>query len=339
MLGNGPYAVVISDMRMPGMSGAQFLANARKSAPDTVRMLLTGYTDLSAAMEAVNDGNIFRFLTKPCGKEILVPAINAGVEQNELIRSEKELLEQTLLGSIKVLTEVLGAASPEAFGRSLRIAQFVRHIASKFSFAFRWRLEAAAALSQLGFVTLDADLIQKCSSGEKLSQEDQAHFETHPRAGMLLLAGIPRLEASAWMIGQQLRQEIPTQIPKLPEAWVKETVLGAKILKLAVAFDHLRIKRSDEETINILGTRRSEFGGELVDALSGIKTVVGGMESRRVYVLKLATGMFLDQDVRNKQGMLLMAKGQEITGAVLLKLENFAKAGVIDKEVQALVPG
>src|SRR5450432_1039892 len=133
---SGPYAVVISDMRMPGMSGAQFLAKARQSSPDTVRMLLTGYTDLGAAMEAVNEGNIFRFLTKPCGKEILVPAINAGVEQNDLIRSEKELLEQTLLGSIKVLTEVLGAASPEAFGRSLRIAQFVRHIASKFSLAF-----------------------------------------------------------------------------------------------------------------------------------------------------------------------------------------------------------
>jgi DNA-binding NtrC family response regulator len=145
----GPYAVVISDMRMPGMSGAQFLAKARKSAPDTVRMLLTGYTDLGAAMEAVNEGNIFRFLTKPCAKDVLVPAIQSGVDQNELIRSEKELLEQTLLGSIKVLTDVLGAASPEAFGRSLRIAQFVRHIANKFSFAFRWRLEAAAKLSSL----------------------------------------------------------------------------------------------------------------------------------------------------------------------------------------------
>jgi hypothetical protein len=49
--------------------------------------------------------------------------------------------------------------------------------------------------------------------------------------------------------------------------------------------------------------------------------------------------MFLDQDVHNKQGILLMAKGQEITGAVLLKLQNFAQTGVIDKEVQALVPG
>jgi DNA-binding NtrC family response regulator len=78
---SGPYAVVISDMRMPGMSGAQFLAKARQSSPDMVRMLLTGYTDLSAAMEAVNEGNIFRFLTKPCAKEVLVAAINSGVEQ------------------------------------------------------------------------------------------------------------------------------------------------------------------------------------------------------------------------------------------------------------------
>jgi ActR/RegA family two-component response regulator len=338
ILRGGPYAVIVSDMRMPGMSGAQFLAKARKSAPDTVRMLLTGYTDLGAAMEAVNEGNIFRFLAKPCAKDVLVAAINSGVEQNELIRSEKQLLEQTLLGSIKVLADVLGAASPEAFGRSLRIAQFVRHIANKFRFAFRWRLEAAATLSQLGCVTLDADLIQRCLGGAKLSQEDQARFDTHPRAGMHLLAGIPRLEATAWMIGQQLRPEIPTQIAELPPACVQETVLGAKVLKLAVAFDHLRRKLSDAEAINILGTRRTEFDLELVDALIGIRAVGLGMESRRVSTLKLATGMVLDQDIRNKEGMLLVAKGQEISSAVLIKLENFAKAGLIDKEVQALVP-
>jgi CheY-like chemotaxis protein len=334
----GPYAVIISDMRMPGMSGAQFLAKARKSEPDSVRMLLTGYTDLGAAMEAVNEGNIFRFLTKPCAKEVLVAAINSGVEQNELIRAERELLEKTLLGSIKVLAEVLGAASPEAFGRSLRIAQFVRHIANKFHFEFRWRLEAAATLSQLGCVTLDAELLQKCFGGAKLSQDDQARFDTHPEVGMQLLVHIPRLEATAWMIGQQLRMEIPTQIANLPAASVKETVLGAKILKLAVAFDLLRTKLSDTEAINQLSTRRTEFERELLDALTGIRVVGGGMVSRRVSTLKLATGMVLDQDVRNKEGLLLVAKGQEINSAVLGKLENFARASLIDKEIHVLIP-
>jgi len=336
---SGPFAVVISDMRMPGMSGAQFLAKMRQSNPETVRMLLTGYTDLGAAMEAVNEGNIFRFLTKPCAKEILVPAINSGVQQYELIRSEKELLEKTLLGSIKVLADVLGASSPEAFGRSMRIAQFVRHIANKFPFAFRWRLEAAATLSQLGCVTLDIDLVRRSVAGEKLSPEDQARFDTHPKAAMRLLAVIPRLEPTAWMIGQQLLLEIPTQVPDLPASAMKETVFGARVLKMAVAFDQLRLKlSSDADAIARLHTRRTEFERELVDALNGIRAVGGGMEPRRVSTLKLATGMVLDQDVRNKEGMLLVAKGQEITSAVLLKLENFAKAGLIEKEVQALVP-
>src|ERR1035438_9616095 len=115
---NGPYAVVIPDMRMPGMNGAQFLSQVRQKAPDTVRMLLTGYTDLDAAMDAVNDGNIFRFLTKPCEKDLLVKAITSGVEQYRLVRIEKDLLEKTLRGSIRVLTDVLSAASPETFGRS-----------------------------------------------------------------------------------------------------------------------------------------------------------------------------------------------------------------------------
>ena len=87
---NGPFAVVISDMRMPGMNGAEFLARIRKDAPDTVRMLLTGFTDLDAAIAAVNEGNIFRFLTKPCRKDELVGAINLGLAQYRSTLAGKE---------------------------------------------------------------------------------------------------------------------------------------------------------------------------------------------------------------------------------------------------------
>jgi len=78
---NGPYAVVISDMRMPQMNGVEFLVQVRQKAPDSVRMLLTGHADLYAAIDAVNRGNIFRFLTKPCNKEALVDAIQGGLAQ------------------------------------------------------------------------------------------------------------------------------------------------------------------------------------------------------------------------------------------------------------------
>ena len=76
---HGPYAVVVSDMRMPGMNGVQFLAQVRQAAPDTVRIMLTGYSDVSAAMDAVNQGNIFRFLAKPCEQEVLSNAITSGL--------------------------------------------------------------------------------------------------------------------------------------------------------------------------------------------------------------------------------------------------------------------
>ena len=60
------FAVVVSDMRMPKMDGTTFLALARDAAPDAVRILLTGHTDIDAAVKVVNHGQIFRFLTKPC---------------------------------------------------------------------------------------------------------------------------------------------------------------------------------------------------------------------------------------------------------------------------------
>jgi len=91
---HGPFAVVIADMRMPGMSGSEFLAQIRQMAPDTVRMLLTGYTDLSAAIDAVNEGNIFRFLTKPSTKEVLVHAISLGVKQYHSVIADRELVNK-----------------------------------------------------------------------------------------------------------------------------------------------------------------------------------------------------------------------------------------------------
>jgi response regulator RpfG family c-di-GMP phosphodiesterase len=333
----GPYATIISDMRMPGMSGAQFLAQARQMSPDTTRMLLTGYTDMNAAMDAVNEGHIYRFLTKPCAKEAMVAAINSGVEQYHRICSERELLEKTLLGSIKVLTDFLSAASPAAFARSVRIAHFVRYMAKHLGIEFGWRLQAAAMLSQLGCVTLDTELIHKALDGETMEADEQARFEAHARTAMRLLEGIPRLEVTSWIIGHQYALQIPEDAPDVADVSKNEIVLAAKVLKLAVAFDQLRVKISGEEAIARLHKRIAEFGHELFDALRVIPPMRGRMEARRVSSLRLTQGMVLDQDIRNKQGMLLVAKGQELNGALLIKLENFAKASLIEREVSVLV--
>ena len=145
---NGPYAVVVSDMRMPEIDGAQLLAKIKILAPDTIRVMLTGAADMRTAVSAVNEGSIFRFLTKPCTKETLAKTLTASLVQHRLVIAEKELLERTLSGSIHVLTEVLSLVNPAAFGRAVRLRRYVHHIAQRMSLRSPWRFEVAAMMSQ-----------------------------------------------------------------------------------------------------------------------------------------------------------------------------------------------
>ncbi|EHJ48296.1 response regulator receiver sensor signal transduction histidine kinase [Solidesulfovibrio carbinoliphilus subsp. oakridgensis] len=92
----GPFAVVVSDLRMPGMDGVAFLQRAKELCPTAVTVMLTGHGDLTAAMAAVNEGHIFRFLTKPCPVPVLSRALDAALAQYRMAASEKELLRVTL---------------------------------------------------------------------------------------------------------------------------------------------------------------------------------------------------------------------------------------------------
>jgi CheY-like chemotaxis protein len=78
---HGPFAMVISDMRMPGMDGVQFLKRVRQISPNTIRLVLTGCADLNSAARAVNEGCVFRFLMKPCEKSVLIDAITMALAQ------------------------------------------------------------------------------------------------------------------------------------------------------------------------------------------------------------------------------------------------------------------
>ena len=109
-----PFAVVLSDMRMPGMDGIEVLKQVKDIAPETVRMMLTGNADQQTAIAAINEGSILRFYTKPCPAEQLVAGLAAGVEQYRLVTAERDLFEKTLAGSIKVLADVVSMNDPTA---------------------------------------------------------------------------------------------------------------------------------------------------------------------------------------------------------------------------------
>jgi len=88
----GPFAMVVSDMRMSGMDGIEFLARVREGFPDTVRAMLTGYADVETAIRAVNEGGLFCFLTKPCPKEKLALSLRAGIEQYRINTAQSAVL-------------------------------------------------------------------------------------------------------------------------------------------------------------------------------------------------------------------------------------------------------
>src|ERR1700680_4492664 len=104
---SGPFAVVVSDLTMPGMNGIQFLGAVKDRSPETIRIMLTGQADLSTAIAAVNQGSIFRFLVKPCAHTVLGKVLEAGLAQYRLLIAERQLTQQTLLGCVEVLVEVL----------------------------------------------------------------------------------------------------------------------------------------------------------------------------------------------------------------------------------------
>jgi CheY-like chemotaxis protein len=154
MANEGPFSVVVADMQMPGMNGVQVLTEAQKRFPDTVRLMLTGNADQQTAVEAVNKGHVFQFLTKPCPTEMLTFALQTSLKQYRLITAERELLEKTLNGSVKLLTEVFSLIDPHSFGRGESLRSYMRAYVSSLTLANSWEFEIAAMLSQLGTVTV-----------------------------------------------------------------------------------------------------------------------------------------------------------------------------------------
>lgn len=320
---SGPFAVVVSDMQMPGMDGIQLLKKVREIAPDTVRLMLTGHANIDVAIDAVNEGNIFRFLTKPCSRENMVKATQAALHQHRLITAEKELLEKTLSGAIQVLTEVLSLVNPTAFGRSVRIRRYVQHIVKELHLAEPWRFDAAAMMSQLGCVTLHPDTLDAVYAGLPLSSEEQARYNEHPLVARDLLSKIPRLEPVAWMITHQ-NDLLRIDLKNVGVGGIDIVSLGAQILKTTLAFDQLvTTGKSVYQACQYLRERSQDYDPLLVDTLQDMPAIEEEMELMSCAIKELRVGMMLQEEVRTLNGILVVAKGQEITPSMMARLQNF----------------
>jgi serine phosphatase RsbU (regulator of sigma subunit) len=119
---NGPYAVVVSDFLMPGMNGIELLSRVRDVSPETVRMMLTGSSDMKTAIKAVNEGSIFQFHLKPCSADILRQAIKTGLRKyRKATRGHMQLnkVKESLAHAGEVQRTLIPTAAPVVEGFDL----------------------------------------------------------------------------------------------------------------------------------------------------------------------------------------------------------------------------
>jgi len=330
---NGPYAVVVSDMRMPQMDGVELLTKIKTLSPDTVRIMLTGSSDIQTAVRSVNEGNIFRFLTKPCEKELLATTLTAALLQYRLVTAEKQLLEQTLSGSIQVLTEVLSLVNPAAFSRAARARRYMHHVVTRLSLGSHWKFDVAAMMSQLGCVAIDSETIDAVYSGRPLSPEDQARYDSHSTIARDLLSKIPRMEPIAWIVAHQNH---PISVEgDLADREKADLRLGAQLLQVTLAFDDLLHKGlSRAEAATRISRQRRGLDPRIFEALVELEPEMADKQVRTVTMEEMVPGMMLEQEIRTGAGVLVAAPRQEVTAALILKLKNFRAAKAIEGTVQ-----
>jgi response regulator RpfG family c-di-GMP phosphodiesterase len=295
--------------------------------------MLTGVADQDAAIEAINSGEVFRFLTKPTSGDVLERTINAAIDQHRLITSQRILLSETLHGSIKMLTDLLALTSPETFGHATRVKSLAGELAVEMQVSPRWELEIAAMMSFVGFLTLPPEIVHKTFSLQPLRDDERALFEGYPAASRNVIANIPRMEGVARLIEFHNR-DFDSSSPSAPAGIAREDIpLGSRILKAASDFQILIANAPNRETA--LQRMRSSMHYDPA-VLAALQTVVGSksVQVTEVPIQELRAGLVMAEDLYSSDGKtLLLARGQELSDFLVQRLRNFFQQHAADAVV------
>ncbi|MBA4383999.1 MAG: hypothetical protein C0410_04630 [Anaerolinea sp.] len=326
-------ALIISDYRMPGLDGISFLLEAQEICPDATRMILSGVADLEMATNAINLGQIFRLLLKPCAPDNFIASVKAGIRQYELVTSERDLLQNTLKGSIKILTDLLSAINPESFLQSNRISALTRRFAQTLGLTNAWELELAGALCRIGCVTVPPEVLETWMKGKYLDDNQRHMMDSVGKVGHHLLRNIPRLEKIAEGILYQSTPFKPVVKKDNGPSGTSIPLIG-RILKIVIDYDHfLAMDQNVKSALQKLVNQASEYDLDLLKSFRELVTQENAIENTstskketalfEVSIDDVKPGMVIMGHVFDKKGRLLIGSGTVVTEIIKLRLANY----------------
>lgn len=332
----GPFAVVVSDMRMPLMDGVELLQEFEKRSPDTVRLMLTGNADQVTAVAAVNDGRIFRFLNKPCGGKQLTTALDASLEQYRLVTAERELLSNTLVGSVSLLSEVLSVSRPSTFSSASLVRSLAKQFCKLLDVPNAWEIELAASLSQIGTISIHDSTLDRIAQGRTLSDTEQYEYENYPIVSANLIAKIPRLSNVSRIVRYHRKGFDGKGMPD-DRVMGEGIPIGARILKICFDFyEGCSRGLSEKDSLSALRASSCSYDPALIfelQKLLGLDYVV-----RAYSISQLTNGMLLEEHICDSTGGILLGKGKRITPDVLQRLSDFGGAQEIVEPIYVRTP-
>ena len=352
----GPFAVVLSDERMPGMDGVAVLGTVREKHPDTMRAMVTGYADMEATQKAINVGGIINYVTKPWDDsrlralvQDLVAKYNAVTERRYLIGELKLknetlelLLQGTVTGVVKLLSDVVSSIGEDVASQNVRIrklGQAIIKMMPELPEQEKWDINRALELFNLGFALLPP-LAQIRIGRDGIRAVDQIPIAAnHNILAAELLRSIPQFEGVANIILLQHKNFDGTGEPITNRTKGKELPVGSRILRILL---DLEIKATDHfrgrELLESMKKQPDLYDTELIQRLLG--TTDSYRPSRRdgkIHVSRLQVGMVLLEDLTTESGQLLLKKNATLTETICKLLSEWGSLDPINSPVHVVL--
>ena len=318
------FAVILTDMQMPGMDGLSLIRRARELSPASVFLMLTGNQDLPTATRALNEGQVFRYFTKPCASADLRAGLDAALRQYELLQAERELLQRTFVGSVNILCDIMGFAQPLLTVVNERMQRMIRSTCESMGWPAHWEYMVAAKLALVGFVVIKPEAFARFLSCEPITEKDRELYSSALDTSARLLAKIPRLERIAALV-HQMRITDGSLLTRGAFEGNCDVENGGTMLGLALA--------------HVIGTRK--YGIDIASNLA-VEQLYSAPDSKLISIFhdvdkdsrvmrnkakslplsELTPGMVLAEDVNVKDAYITLRAGDVLTDVAVANLPS-----------------